>query len=114
MFEPLISRPPFSLPQAEKESLLLRALNELTRYHAAHCAQYRHMLNAIWGGERESSTLAEVPYLPVSIFKRLDLVSTGEKTITLTSSGTTGQRPSRIFVDAETSQRQSRSLVQTL
>jgi len=113
-FETLISRPPYSIPQAEKERLLLPTLNALTRHHSANCEPYRRMLDAMWSGRRDAGALDEVPFLPVSIFKKLDLVSTKERTITLTSSGTTGQRPSRIFVDAETSHRQSRGLVDTL
>lgn len=113
-FEALTSRAPYSVPQAEKERLLLESLNQLTRHHAAQCAPYRQVLDAVWDGARDAASLEDVPFMPVSIFKRLDLVSTSEKTMTLASSGTTGQRPSRIFVDAETSQRQSRALVDTL
>jgi len=113
-FDALVSRPPFSLAQAEKERLLLAAMNDLTRYHAEHCAEYARIIDAVWQGRRAAKTIADVPFLPVSIFKRTDLVSTREKTMLLTSSGTTGQRPSRIYVDSETSARQSRALVATL
>jgi hypothetical protein len=57
-------------------------------------------------------SIEEVPYLPVSLFKAMDLrsVSSDQVRVTLTSSGTTGQRTSRIAVDAETSLRQQRAL----
>jgi hypothetical protein len=114
MFQDLVARPAFSLPQQEKESLLLPALNELTRFHAANCAPYRRILDAVNLGAEAASSLAGVPFLPVSLFKKMDLVTTREKAMLLASSGTTGQRPSRIFVDAETSARQSIALVETL
>jgi hypothetical protein len=114
MFRDLVFRPPFSLPQQEKERLLLTALNELTCFHAEHCEPYRRILDALWSGVRTAGSLSEMPFLPVSIFKQTDLVTTREKAMVLASSGTTGQRPSRIFVDAETSARQSLALVETL
>lgn len=50
--------------------------------------------------------------LPVSIFKDLDLKSVSDEAVfkTLTSSGTTGQRVSKIYLDAETSANQQRAL----
>ena len=115
IFDELVSRPPFSLAQAEKERLLLAAMNHLTCYHTEHCAEYARIIDALWQGPQTAKTIAEVPFLPVSIFKRMDLVSTHEKnSMVLTSSGTTGQRPSRIYVDSATSARQSRALVATL
>ena len=54
--------------------------------------------------------LEEIPDMPTSLFKRLELASTQKPILTLQSSGTTGQQPSRIIVDAETSERQSRGL----
>jgi hypothetical protein len=112
-FEDLIARPAFSIPQAEKEALLLPALNALTRHHREKCEAYRRMLDAM-GAPKEAQTLAALPFLPAPVFKHMDLVSTQEKTMLLQSSGTSGQTPSRIFVDAETSARQSRALVETL
>lgn len=114
MFDDLIAQAPYMPPQAEKESLLLAALNELTVHHAERCIPYRRILDAVWNGRRAVSAISEVPYLPVSIFKAIDLVSTPERTMLMTSSGTSGQQPSRIHVDAVTSARQSRALVETL
>ncbi len=115
IFDELVSRPPFSLAQAEKERLLLAAMDHLTRYHIERCVEYARIIDALWQGRQKAKTIADVPFLPVSIFKRIDLVSTREKnSMVLASSGTTGQRPSRIYVDSETSVRQSRALVATL
>ena len=47
----------------------------------------------------------------MSIFKALELKSGAAPMAVMKSSGTTGQTPSRIFVDTETSARQSRALV---
>ncbi len=111
IFEQLLSRPAFSIPNLEKEPLLLQGLTELTQYHYANCTPYRNILEAAFGSCANYDRLEDVPYLPAALFKRINLSSTPRPILTLQSSGTTGQQPSKIFVDAETSDRQSRGLV---
>lgn len=38
---------PYSLEKAEKEQLLLKELNQLTKMHKAECAAYANYLDAI-------------------------------------------------------------------
>jgi len=111
IFEELISRPAFTVPDREKEPLLLRGLAELTTHHYASCLAYRNILDAAYGGRQSFDRIDDIPYLPAALFKRIELSSTTTPTLTLQSSGTTGQQPSRIVVDAETSERQSRGLL---
>jgi phenylacetate-coenzyme A ligase PaaK-like adenylate-forming protein len=113
MFDELIETPAFSLNAAEKQSALLPGLNELIRHHYDHSLAYRRIADAAWGGPTEAASIAEVPYLPVSLFKELELSSTETPSMVLQSSGTTGQVPSRIVIDAETADRQARALVAT-
>jgi Acyl-protein synthetase, LuxE len=113
-FEDLIGRPAWSVPQAEKDRLILQGLNELTRHHAAACPAYTRILDAVWSGRRDAERLADVPFLPASLFKEIELASVPAAGMVLQSSGTSGQRPSRIVVDAESSALQSRSLVETM
>src|SRR5207248_1059082 len=60
------------------------------------------------GGTDEAAVIADVPYLPVGLFKSHRLVSVPDEAIvtTLASSGTTGQQPSRVYLDRNTAQRQ--------
>lgn len=111
MFDPLIDAPPFSFPQARKEAMMLQGVNSLARHHYGNCPEYARIVDLAWGGPRDYASLNDVPYLPVGIFKELNLKSTAERVILLNSSGTTGQRPSLINVDNVTSQRQSRALI---
>ena len=76
MFERLLIEPPYSLKQADKEPLLLEGLNELTRYHYEKSPEYRRIIDAAWGGLKTYGSIAEVPYLPVSLFKEMELKST--------------------------------------
>lgn len=113
MFEKLLEAPPYSLRQPNKEAALLQGLNELVGHHYDHCPEYARIIDAAWGGRRRAESLADLPYLPVSLFKELELASTRTPTIVMQSSGTTGQTPSRIIVDNETAARQSQALVAT-
>lgn len=113
MFEQLLELPPASLRQADKEAMLLDGMNDLMRFHHDHCTEYARVIDMAWGGLRRYEALADVPYLPVSLFKEVELSSTSTPALVMQSSGTTGQVPSRIVVDNETAARQSRALIAT-
>lgn len=113
MFEELLARAPFSLKQAEKEAMMLGAMNDLAARHYANCPGYARIVDAAWGGLRRWERMADIPFLPVTIFKEQDLSSSASRAIVMRSSGTTGQVPSRIVVDDETAGRQSAALVAT-
>jgi phenylacetate-coenzyme A ligase PaaK-like adenylate-forming protein len=102
---------PFGLRQAEKQALLLATLNELTAWHTDRCEPYGQMRKRMFGAGLATSR-EDLPYLPVRLFKTLELASVPKNEIikTLTSSGTSGQAVSRIFLDRETSVRQTRVL----
>jgi hypothetical protein len=111
----LLELPPFALKQADKRLRLLPMLRALTAHHAEHCPPYRNVLDRVFGGadRLRMERLEDVPYLPVSLFKTHTLSSVPEAEVlkVLTSSGTTGQQPSRVFLDAETAAVQSAVLV---
>lgn len=106
---------PYHLEQSEKEQQLLAKLNELTKWHQGHCAEYRAML-AKSGAIVEGEHLEDVPYLPVQLFKLMDLKSVPQEDVVkvLTSSGTTGQAVSKIYLDKETSVAQTKTLVEVM
>lgn len=111
----LMELPPFGLSQAEKRARLLPMLRELTAHHAARCETYRNVLDRVFGGadQLRIERIEDVPYLPVMLFKSHPLSSVPDSEVVkvLTSSGTTGQEPSRVFLDAETASVQSAVLV---
>ena len=101
----LLELPPYGLRQAEKRERLLPMMRALTRHHAERCEPYRNVLDRVFGGadEQRIERLEDVPFLPVTLFKThtLSSVPEGDVLKVLTSSGTTGQQPSRIYLDAE-------------
>lgn len=108
--ELLLSGPQFTLDQADKEQLLLAELASLTAHHAARSPEYARIVAATAPGPYR--TLADLPYLPVSLFKTHTLRSIPEAEVfkVMTSSGTTGQAVSRIYLDRPTATLQSQAL----
>lgn len=113
-FEELLHTPAYGLSQAEKEAALLPHFNQLTAHHAAHCAPFAKLLPWLPGAADRATRLEDIPFLPVSLFKSHTLRSIPADRVfkTMTSSGTTGQAVSQIFLDQETARRQTAALVQ--
>ncbi len=112
-FENLLEIPPYSLNKTEKEALLTKRLLELTDLHQKNCPEYASILKSINYNSQDIKTYKDVPFLPVRLFKELELKSVASEEIvkTMTSSGTTGQRVSKIFLDRTTSSNQQKTMV---
>jgi phenylacetate-coenzyme A ligase PaaK-like adenylate-forming protein len=110
-FLPFDLSQPYGLDKHAKQALLLDSLNILTQWHQQQCEPYRNILAGIFK-RNEAQTLEDLPFVPVKLFKTLDLASVRKEEIvkTLMSSGTTGQAVSKIYLDRETSVRQTRVL----
>jgi hypothetical protein len=109
---PLDITQPYAFSAAAKDPAILDTLNELTQWHLQRCAPFANMVERLFPKGAHATTRAEVPYLPVRLFKTMELRSVSELDVikTLTSSGTSGQAVSRIYLDRETSMRQTRVL----
>jgi phenylacetate-coenzyme A ligase PaaK-like adenylate-forming protein len=92
---------PFGLERSTKQAYLLAELNRLTRTHYDGCPEYRRLLDVLHGGCPAVETLEAIPYLPVRLFKHYELLSVPREEVvkTMTSSGTSGQAVSKIFLD---------------
>ncbi len=107
--------PPYSLPKDEKEKLLLSEMNELTEFHKTRCEKYANYLKVI-GYNGKASDLESVPFIPIRAFKELELKSIPDEEVfkTMMSSGTGGQRQSKIYLDKETAILQQKVLLRLL
>ncbi len=110
--EELLEIAPYSLGKEEKHKVLDEYLVNLTKYHYEHSAEYKKMLDATGVNLNKIQHYEDLPYLPVSLFKDLTLRSVAEDEVvkTMTSSGTTGQKVSKIYLDRETSANQTKTL----
>ena len=112
-FEEIINIPLYSFNEKEKNKLLTKRLTELTKHHREKCPEYRKILDAISFDVNKTENYKDIPFLPVRLFKELELKSIPQEEIvkTLTSSGTTGQAVSKIFLDRETAANQQKTMV---
>ncbi|MEI8372071.1 MAG: hypothetical protein WCJ35_04455 [Planctomycetota bacterium] len=111
--ENLLNLPPYGLTPEVKTVALLTAVREQIGHHAEHCPLYARWLRHQGFDPRDPiNSLADVPFLPVGIFKRLYLSSVDESQVVrvLASSGTSSQVPSRIPLDQTTRNRQMKVL----
>jgi len=104
-----------ALGQDEKERRLLPELEALVQSHHRRCEPYARILAATGQPTHGYAHLADVPWLPVRMFKHHKLSSVADADVArvLTSSGTTGE-PSRIYLDRAASATQTRELGRTL
>ena len=112
----LIAAPQYTVSRADKEALFPALLAEAFRASAARSPEFAGFLRKARFEPAPDRPLADFPPLPVSMFKHFVLrtCAEGEVVRELRSSGTTGQAPSRIFLDKATLHRQSRALVAIL
>lgn len=113
LLDDLLAGPQFATPQAVKERTLVDGLAELQRHHRAYCEPYRRLMDALHVDEEAMyERVADLPFLPVRLFKEHELRSIAEEEVfkVLTSSGTTGQAVSRIYLDRDATQTQARAL----
>ena len=112
-FEEILGVSPFSLDEGEKERLLTERLLALTKLHQENCPEYASMLDSINFCIDEVNSYKDLPFLPVRLFKELDLRSIAQDSIvkTMTSSGTTGQSVSKIYLDRTTASNQQKTMV---
>jgi Acyl-protein synthetase, LuxE len=103
----------FTLSQAAKEKVLLEELSDLVEHHRQRCGPYARILAA--NGYAGADSVAGLPWLPVRLFKNLELKSIGDDQVfkVLTSSGTTGE-VSRIYLDKAAAAAQTRQLGATV
>lgn len=112
-FEEILQIAPYSLSKDEKEKLLTDRLVELTEAHKINCSEYAKILDSIFYKKERIKCYKDLPFLPVRLFKELTLksVSLGEVVKTMTSSGTSGQAVSKIYLDRVTSANQQKVMV---
>lgn len=102
---------PYSLNAAEKKRVFLSLLNELDAHHREKSPHYAKIVGSL-PYPAIATNLEEVPFLPVRLFKYLDLLSMPRNEVfkTLTSSGTGGQAVSRIFLGRDNAAIQTKVL----
>lgn len=116
MIEDFYELDPYELNKTDKERMLTKELIALTDYHREHCREYSGFLSASGYDSDKVLGVKDIPFFPVRMFKELELKSIAADDVfkTMTSSGTTGQKVSKIFLDKETAMSQQKVMVKIL
>lgn len=105
--EALLQHKPYALGREEKQVIFSEMMNELTRYHYTHCEDYKRLCDRL----KES-----MPLIPVRLFKLRELLSVPKEEVVkvMTSSGTSGQVVSKIYLDRQTAAMQTKVLAKIM
>lgn len=103
---------PYGLSSSRKQVVMLEAMRQLTQWHTKQCADYRKIMEAMEVVPDCLERLEDVPYVPVRLFKEFELLSIPRNEVfkTMTSSGTSGQQVSKIYLDKATASLQTKVL----
>src|SRR3989344_5201436 len=103
----LLDLDPFVFRQKKKEKIFMRGMKNAISWHYVKNKEFRKMCDNRNFSPKNSYSLEDIPYFPVSLFKTFSLISVPEKLITkrLYSSSTSG-KPSVILLDQQTSRNQ--------
>jgi len=111
--EHLLMQKPYNLSQKEKKSIFISAIKESLIHHYENSKEFKQICNNNKFDVNGDFDIEDLPYLPVSIFKKFELISIPKENVfkTIYSSATTSNNPSKIFLDRITSKRQTKALV---
>lgn len=113
MHNEILNIKPFSLNKTEKETFLLENLQKLSQFHYNNCEKYRNIIDKMGLNIESINSVSKIPFIPVRLFKEYDLYSIKRDDVfkTMTSSGTSGQAVSKIYLDRTTAANQQKTLV---
>jgi hypothetical protein len=102
----------YSLAKAEKQPILSNLLSDLNEFHLNNSTQYKSIVEKIFDINKKVEKIEDLPFLPVSLFKNHQIKSINDSDVfkVLTSSGTTGQQVSKIYLDKDTAKLQTLAL----
>ena len=105
---------PYGLAKSKKKSYFAKIMKELTELHYDKCEYYANIIDTLYPRSLNDdlSVMENIPFIPVSIFKKMKMHSVNDKDIfkTLSSSGTSSSQPSKIILDRETAMTQTKVL----
>ena len=105
---------PFGLDKSAKTKLYVNAMTSLVKHHYANSINYSNIIDVL--GYPKIEYLEDVPFLPIGLFKKIELKSISSESISkiITSSGTCGQEVSRIFLDEKNASDQRKVLIKII
>jgi len=104
--------PLYTYDRKTKQRFFLEHMLDLFDHHVHQSAEFNIMMSSVNYRKQNIQSIEDLPFIPVRLFKMFELASVSRDQVvkTMTSSGTTGQAMSKIFLDKQTSSLQTRIL----
>lgn len=104
--------PLYTYDRQTKQAFFLEYILDLFDHHCHQSTEFHNMMLSVNYQKQNVHSIEDLPFIPVRLFKLFDLASVSADQVvkTMTSSGTTGQAVSKIFLDKQTSSLQTRIL----
>lgn len=111
----LLSQDPFNINFELKRDKLINIIRLQIEHHTKNCIEYKRWYDRnCFLRPNLIKDYSEIPFLPSSVFKHIDLSSINKQVKSIESSGTTSQFKSKIIIDGKTSYNQKKSLSKIL
>ncbi len=91
-----------------KNNLFLKEIYKLTKFHYNNSREYKKIVDLLYTS-KINEKIDSIPFIPAKLFKDIDLKSVPDKDVfkILNSSGTSGGKPSKIFLDKDNAKSQT-------
>lgn len=111
--EEISSKAQTLITTGDRITFLASLLDDLTQLHQENCAPYRKIVESFFCEYQPKSSIEQVPFIPIGLFKQIELKSVPSSSIvrTLKSSGTSGSTSS-VFLDKVTAINQIKVLTE--
>ena len=102
----------FKTSNIAKKKIFLDLIKKISLHHYNNCNEYKNIIEKLQIRISKINNMEDLPIIPVQLFKLFDLRSVKKDKIfkKLVSSGTSGQAPSKIYLDKENARAQTRVL----
>lgn len=111
----LLENHPYDLNKNDKKNRLIELCGLQVDHHYNNCEQYQEWYKRNkFKLPKEIYDINDFPFIPSSVFKFLNLTSSNNKSKKISSSGTTSQLKSNIYIDTKTSLNQTSALSKIL
>jgi phenylacetate-coenzyme A ligase PaaK-like adenylate-forming protein len=99
----------YSLNKIERQKIFFDLLLDLHQHHFINSIEYNAVYKKLF---HDINNINDIPFLPINLFKEYNLKSISDNNVykILTSSGTGGDKVSKIYLDVETSRLQTLAL----
>lgn len=100
----------------ESDDVFYKSMSEALIFHYKNSDRFREFCIRKNFEPKENFSLNDIPFIPSTLFKKLELSSVPKSDIikTIHSSSTTGKNPSTILIDKITSERQQKIIISIL